>query len=366
MLLVVLILAGVFALLSAQLLADVETVLRGRANGSRLDRAGSAACSGVEWAAARIATVGEVATTATVPLGDDTHARVRIVPGGNPNVVAEGRCGGTAVSVDATVERLAAAFPYRFACFSGTSSSTKAITLEGPAWFGHPSQPFDTTGWGTSTAVTMHGDLDLAATAALPPTFVSHVSGRTRLGRAPVGQAVWDTGVFLGMTSGGVPVHRYSGNNVSIGSTTLTGIVVIDATAGGTITLDNLVVDGTVVVHAPYNAAPVETTWTSLMLRRTVTINGGTALTGNLALLAPGCQVNVQANPAINLTGVTYVGCYLRTDGLSATGMMLCRGNFPATNAFRLAVPAGWSPDLPLGLTLPPVYSWWIRWLGRS
>lgn len=365
-LLVALILAATVAVLSLQLLADTELTVRSLAAGERQAQAEWAAQSGVEWALARIAAGGETAVTAVVPIAADTEARVQVVPGGNPNVIAEGRAGGAAVTVRANAVRVPKPFPYRFACFAGTSSFVRPTTLEGPAYFAEPSQPISTVGSGTGATLLVNGNVDLRTATAPPAGYISHTAGQTRVGQAGLPPPVWNTAAFLGLTSGAVLVHRYSGSPW-IKNRTLDGIVLVEVGFNDGLTLENTVINGTVVIHAPYTANPMPkpaNNW--LWFRGNVTINGGTAWTGNLAVLAPDCEVGFQTSPNVSLHGVTYVGRFTKTDGLQATGMVLTRADFNGTNQFRLSVPPGWTPQLPLGLTLPDVIGWQVEWLGRQ
>lgn len=367
-LLVVLILTTLFAALSLSLLATTDTSVRARKNGLLLDRAERAAQSGVEWAAARIAASGEAAGITTVPLEPGLEARVQIVPGGSPNVISEGRCGGVAVAVRANVKGTPLPIAHNMASFVGTSQFVKAITSEGPVYLGDPAAPIDFPGSLTAQpALVITGDLDLVASPAIPAGFVNFQGGgQVNLGVVPIAAPGWDTSIFLGMTSGSVAVHHYSGTTW-IWSQTLDGIVVFDVSPGDAVTIEDCTINGTVVIHAAHDPNPMTgTPPNTLSFKKTVTINGGTALTGNLAVLAPGCEVRFQQPQGIQLNGVAYVGTISAAKDLTVDGQLLVRGAIHNAHPCAVTVPNGFTPDVPLGIQWPASTSGLrIEWLGR-
>lgn len=117
--------------------------------------------------------------------------------------------------------------------------------------------------------------------------------GRVNRNVPPLTPPIWDTSWFVALSGGAVPVYHLPGP-ATYKDKTYNGIVVVNMIAGKKVTFDDCVINGVLVVHAPYSAAAFPATPPNeLDLKDIVTINSGTPLTGNLALLAPGCEVTL-------------------------------------------------------------------------
>jgi hypothetical protein len=365
-LLVVLLLSATVSMLAMSLLATTEISVRSMAAGRGLERAELAARSGVEWAAAKIAASGEVAGTVVVPVGRGTSAEVTLAPGADPNVTSRGRADGVRVTVTANVKSRAVPVPYAFASFNGASKLPQPLTVLGKAYFGTFLWPINypaSVAPAVGPALILSGDLDLVTSIPLTAGTVDHSGGgSTRYGVSPLTLPAADTAAFTTMTTGTVPVHHYT-NPSQVKNVTLSGVVVIQLDKGSTVELRACTINGTLVVHelsAPTLAA------TTIAVANDVTIAGGTALTGNLAVLAPDCTINADNASAFDLHGVVYCSRMQNLKNTSVTGMLLTKYDIETTEAATVTRPAGWSPDLPLGLTLPTTIAQRIVWVGRS
>jgi hypothetical protein len=153
------------------------------------------------------------------------------------------------------------------------------------------------------------------------------------------------------MASGAVPVYQYSGNTTLTGMD-ITGIVVCTLSNGGKLKLNRTTVRGTIVVHYVPTLLPLPATATFEMDDQSV-IDGGTAWTGNLALLAPTVALKADLGNAKIISGVVYVGSVSNFSNTTIRGMLLSRSTVFCDQNVRFEPPAGFWPDVPLGFDPP-------------
>jgi hypothetical protein len=367
MLLVALVLCASLALLSLALLASHDGAVRARANASLSRQAESAAAAGVEWAAARDVDRGRIAGTTTLGLGGGRSVTVTIASTA-PHVVSQGSCSGARVTLTANLTAVGGGpLPHAFASMHGTSKFDHRLVVVGAAYFGD-TVPLDASG---NQALEMNGDLHLVRSTAPPAGTVLQVSGSTLLGVRTINDPVVDTSPYESMTSGAVPVLRYSGNTM-LANTTLDGVVVVQLGSGQTLTLQDVAVRGAVVVTASAGLLGgggllgLGLIRPKVRLRGATTIDGGTARTGNLALLAAFCDLDGNSSSAtINGVSLAYRGD--RMDRVTFRGqLVLMQEVIDTDNAWRVERAPGFVPDTPIGITWPCQASTRITWLGRQ
>ncbi len=359
-LLIVLILSVTISLLSMALIATAEVSLRAEANGDDLERAEHGARSGVEWAAAVVKKAGVLAFQATTTLDSGVVVTCQARLLGSPRLLGKGVSNGVTVTVGADLLVLEDTRPYAFLSFADTNSPRHAVTVDGMAYLGEAGTPLN-----TSSILQMAGDLDLVSTTTLAPGQVSRTGGTTNYGVAALSAPAWDTTSFTLSGNWTVPYRSVSGTT-TIKDQTINGLLVATLAAGQTLTLDNVILNGTLVV--PWTYPPLlELLGTPTITLKGATIVGGTAETGNLAVLAPGCLLQGNNPTSGSITGV----CYVRQlDGLRALdvgGKMLVRkamvGSTGSPITFRRA--ADFLPDVPVGIQQAG-NQMAIRWLGRQ
>ncbi|MBK8974945.1 MAG: hypothetical protein IPM29_03385 [Planctomycetes bacterium] len=373
MLLAVLVLTAVFATLAASLGHSVRSALRARSNVEALTRAERAARSGVELAAARIATSGLASETIDAVLGPDRSVQVTVTTGDDPNVVARGSCLGTEVTVRAHVGSTLLPWKYALANYRGLAQLYAPLAVSGGSlYIGEPNGSiFSVSG----CPVTLGGDLDRVYSGPIPAWQVITYSGggHDNNGIAPLTEPTYDTARFLTMVGDTTPVHHLTwGSGQTIRRSTYEGIVVIDATgASGRFTFEDCTINGCVVVHSPTipSTASLSNSLAvsllpALYLKGNTVINGGTARTGNLCILAPGCQLSLPNGSAVARTSglILICGC-LVVGNLQHTGAVVFRGTYAVVDSASFTRPDGWQPDLPLGPDLTP-WRTAIRWVG--
>src|SRR5204863_393291 len=123
----------------------------------------------------------------------------------------------------------------------------------------------------------------------------------TRAERAAVSGIEWAAAAVMttGMVNGGrtVPLDSgaQAGVTTEIANRTVNGVVVVslDLGLGQRLTIRDAVINGTVVVRGLLPALPLlGLTTPEVRIVGATTINGGTARTGNVALLAPDAVLN--------------------------------------------------------------------------
>ncbi|MEM7202811.1 MAG: hypothetical protein AAF628_21305 [Planctomycetota bacterium] len=365
-LLTVLFLSTTFVALSLSLLATAESAVRALSSGRDLDRAERAAQSGVEWAAAQIGVTGIVDTTMLVPLETDVEALVQITAGAQPNVLAEGRARGATVTLGATVGYVREPLDYAFASFADANKFKETVFVSGKVYLGDPTEPIDISA-SDSPALDITGDLHLVMPPSLPSGTVDHhgMGSNTDYDATVYAAPVWDTTQFETMTSGMVTVHHYSGAT-TIKDQTLDGIVVVALGASDKLKLENATINGTLVVPTDYDVA--RNGAQEIELKKTSTINGGTALTGNLAILAPHSELHCPGKDDKVCNGVVYVESVRNPHAVTIEGQLLVRFDTIETKKEELTITRSWSwrPDVPLGLEWPAGPHLRIDWAGRQ
>src|SRR5687768_15235622 len=285
-LLLALVLCVVLTSLGLSVLAARDSSTRVRSAVTARDRAARLAASGLEWAAAWVMDRGSVATTVTLALGTNRQVRVQVQPASTPQALAEGTCQGAVVRVAANLEsKQGAPLPFAYASFDMSNRFEDPVTVKGSAWFEEPFSPITASSGGR---LEMHGDLYLRTSSAPASGSVLQVSGATRYSQPALGAPATDVSPFASMTSGAVPVVHYSGTT-TIRDRTITGVVDVALGLLDRLTIENVTIQGTLVVRrtgllSSLSYPPVE-------LRGNVNITGGTATTGNLAILAPLCEL---------------------------------------------------------------------------
>jgi hypothetical protein len=243
--------------------------------------------------------------------------------------------------------------PHAWVSLSSPSALQKDLTVHGSAHLNAALLPFALL---LSGKLRMHGDLQLVTTSTLGGSVIVHVSGATTRGAPAIASPTVALGEFPTVATGGVPVTSYSGNT-SLADTTLTGIVRVSLAAGETLQLERLSLGGTLVVDAP-NAA---TNRAKLKLSN-VTLQGGTSLTGNLAILA--ANVTLEA-ASCTVTGVTMVHSVADAANTTFSGQLATvAGVVAKSDGFVVTRPVGFEPATPLGLRWGTP-RWRLRWLAE-
>lgn len=366
MLLLALVIAITFGLLSFTLMATHDGARRAIDAGDDVERAERAAASGIEWAAARVVAKGVADATTALDLGDGARVVVDLDATSPPHAVAQGSYRGAAVTIAADFTIVdGAPLPYAFASFDGSSRLDHVVTVLGSAYFGSPSAPID----GRSTgSLAMYGDLELVSGTSPSASQLTQYQGATRLGVSACATPVVDTKPFETMTSGAVPVRRYSGNTDLAGA--LDGVIVVSLGAAQTLTIRDATINGTVVVTPALDLlGGGGLLGTGLLpptvrIRGATTINGGTAITGNLALLAE-CELQVSSTSGAVVAGVTLVDHLSQPSAITFRGQLVTKQNIDRTSApFTIERPNGFAPQTPIGIRWPGPSSVRVKWLG--
>lgn len=94
-------------------------------------------------------------------------------------------------------------------------------------------------------------------------------------------------------------------------------------------------------------------------------VGGGTAWTGNLAVLAPDCTLDAPASTGSTLGGVVLVQKVATLQSVVVTGQLVVTGTLEA-DAASLSVtrPGTFVPDTPLGITWPGTAAVRLDWRG--
>lgn len=360
-LLIVLILSVTISLLSMALVSTAEVSLRADSNAGDLERAERGARSGIEWGAAVAKQYGIIPFTNKVVLDSGVEVARQTRSVSAPRLLGTGVSNGVKITVGADLQLLESTRPYALMSFSGTNKPSHTVTVNGLAYFGEVNTPLQ-----ASTPMLLAGDLDLVTTTTLAAGQVTHSAGANNYGTAALTMPGWDTSTFSTPTNWTVPYTAYTGNT-TIRDTTLTGLVVVTLSAGQTLRLENVIFNGTLVV--PWLYPPVfDFLGTATIEVKDLTMVGGTAETGNLAILAPGCTL-IAAGPGASGTTVSGV-CFVRdidsTKAWNQSGKMLLRQGITKTGGlYGFSRATDFVPDVPVGIK-------WnnsqivIRWLGRQ
>ncbi len=363
-LVVVLILAVTFSALSVALLSTAEMSLRVQGNGQDLERADRAARSGVEWAAAIVKSGGIVDVSRRAELTPGVVVAAQVRSAQTPNLLGGGSAYGAVVRVGADAAVVAAPFPHALLSFSTTSSLTDEMTVVGSAYLGDSASP---PAISAARPAQMDGDLELVTTTALAANRVVHKSGVDRYGVTALTPPPWNTLPFTLGVGWTVPVTTYTGTTTVSGKT-LSGIVVVNLLPTQTLTLDNCTIIGTLVVPSLYPPVGETLGVPTIQVNGSVQIRGGTADTGNLAILAPGCTLVGIRNGSAIVEGVTYVREAKTLDGTTFRGQMLVRLGITSSSAgaFRVERPGTFVPTVPVGITWTGTSGVRLTWRGRQ
>jgi hypothetical protein len=324
------------------------------------ERAHRAAASGVEWAAAKAMADGLAAVTTSFTLASGEQISVQIRPLASPQVLSVGTCDGAVVQLGADLTVIeAAAPPHAYASLSGTSVFSGKVAIEGSAYFGDASLPLTSL----SGTLSMAGDVDLVTLVPPAPNPIQHSTGQTNYGVAALAAPTFATGAFPATGTGGVTVTDYTGSQTWLGQS-LSGIVRITVSSGQVVSLESTTVNGTIVMvtTGPLGVRP------KLKLLDGCTVNGGTVLTGNLAILAPDCAVESNTTTKRGLleksvNGVVVAHHLNLVKDVAFTGMVVTvAGMWQCTGTIDR--PAGFVPDTPLGLQWAGQRNCQIQWRG--
>lgn len=372
-LLLALILTTTFALMAWSLLASSDFAARARLGGAAQEQAERAAASGIEWAAA-VALAGSLADGRTsLTLADGSQVVVVVATASSPQVVSRARCRGAEVALGADLRlQSGAPLPYALVAYGSDNRLSQDVAVSGSAWLGGV-PPFFA---GMAGALGMDGDLQLVTTTAVAAGAVKQVSGRTLYGQRAWSMPTIDTTPFATMVSGAVKVTRYVGSQ-TISNQTIDGIVVADLEAGQTLLLRSTTINGTLVVRSPLTAI-LGTGPGSLgqvggvvlpcvRLAGRSSIGGGTAWTGNLAILASDCQLDASASIDSTIRGVAVVDAVDKLKNVAVVGQLVLLENISSTlPSFTVTRPPEFVPDTPLGVTWPGTKAVRIDWRGRQ
>ena len=360
-LLVVLVLTVTFAVLSMALLATAEMSLRVQSNGRDLERAERAAQSGVEWAAAVVKANGLVDAARATVLTPGVTVATQIRSATAPQLLGGGSAYGVEARYGAEATVTAGPQPHALLVYAGQLQSNDDITIAGPAYFGEPTAPLALGGRG----ITIDGDLQLVATMA--PAGVTHTSGANLFGVASLTEPVWNTVRFSLLSGWTATTHVYNGST-TISKTTLNGIVVVNMAGGQTLSLEEVTINGTLVVPWIYPPLLESLGVPKIELKGKVTINGGTADTGNLALLAPTSRLVGDRQGVTAITGVAYVRTVEDFGSFSLRGQLLVRKGISSNtnNTATIGRPAGFVPTVPYGITWNGPSTVRLAWRGKS
>lgn len=367
-LLLALILTTTFALLAWSLLASSDFAARARLGGAAQEQAERAAASGIEWAAA-VALAGSLVDGSTsMTLADGSQIAVVVAMASSPQVVARARCRGAEVAFCADLRPGSGApLPYALATFGRSTELILNATVNGSVYLsGSPTFRF---GLGR---LSLAGDLFVTA-SAIDGSRLLQTSGTTRTSFPALPEPVIDLSPFAEMRSGAVPVTRYS-RSTTLRNLSLTGIVVVDLEVGQTLRLQDTTIDGTLVVRKfAFGRLGQANGLMSLglppayvRLHGASKIRGGTAWTGNLALLAPACDVAIGDPKNMTLSGVLLAYSTSQLRNLVIEGQLVVLDQLSALHGLVVTRPRDFVPDTPLGITWPGTQAVRIDWRGRQ
>ena len=96
-------------------------------------------------------------------------------------------------------------------------------------------------------------------------------------------------------------------------------------------------------------------------------IGGGTAWTGNLAILAPECVLDAPASIDSTIRGVAVVDAVVAIKNVAVVGQLVLLENVESTSgAFSVTRSPEFVPDTPLGVSWPGSEAVRIDWRGRQ
>lgn len=369
-LLLALVLSTTFGLLALAALASADMSLRVQQSSGEAERARRAAASGIEWAAAVAMASDTFRVKRTVVLADGVSVAIEADSSTTPQLKATGTCEGVAMTLGANIQR--GPLPYVFASFGGQAvCGADAHLKDGPVYFAEPTGPIAAGSRGVIDVV--NGDAHLVSSKALTAAQLKVDSGRViNYGVTPTGRPTIDTTPYATMLSGAVPVTRYVGNT-TLYKQTITGIVVVELAVAQILTIEDTKIFGTVVVRSVGGDAigngtvsGVKLTAPVVRLRGSVTIEGGTATTGNLALLAPGGLLLSDTSGSKDLNGVTFVWACGAMKDIKVFGQLITATSWDSAESFEVKRPAGYVPSTPIGITWPAPSSVRIQWLGKQ
>ena len=372
-LLLALVLSTTFGLLALAVLASADLALRVQQSSGEAERARRAAASGIEWAAAVAMASDTFSVKRTVALTAGVSVTIVADSSKTPQLVATATCEGVVITLGANVRRKSGPpLPYAFASFGGQAvCGADAKFKDGPVYFAEPTGPI--TAGSRGRIDVSNADADLVSSQALTTSQLRVDGGQViRYGVTPIGRPTVDTTPYATMVSGAVPVKRYTGSTTFF-KQTITGIVVVELTALQTLTIEETKIFGSIVVRSLGGDAigsgtlpGSKLTAPVVRLRGKVTIEGGTATTGNLALLAPGCLLVADVSGGNDVNGVTLVWACGALKGVKFTGQLVTTTTWDSAESFDVERPSGFVPSTPIGIFWPGGSSVRIDWLGRQ
>jgi hypothetical protein len=327
------------SLLALSVLASREASVKVDGLVDAKSRARQAAASGVEWGAAQALASSLVGKKATLVLGDGAEADVEIDLYQAPNVISDGRSGGVEVRVAANLAVTRAQAPsHAWVSLDGTLTLPADLTVQGSAYLGGSWDPIALLQPGR---LRMHGNLLMQSTSLFSSYAIVHASGTTTRGVAAMAAPTTNVTDFPTVKTRGVDVAIYTGAT-TLADTTITGILRVNLANGQVLTLNRIALNGTLVVNSGMS-------WFSPARIRLadVTVNGGTAITGNLAILAPNAVLESSRS---QVNGVSMVRTISNTDSTTLRGQVIT-GYGTEAKGVTIERPAGFVPDTPLGLS---------------
>ncbi|MCU0867042.1 MAG: hypothetical protein MUC36_24930 [Planctomycetes bacterium] len=329
----------VLSLLALSVLASREASVAVGEQVDARERAHRAALSGAEWAVAQAMDAGAVATSAAIELDDGSTVAVVMDRTRSPHVVVDGHRDGVVVRLQADLEvNLPPTPPHAWVSLSSTTSLSEDLAVNGSAHLngGLPLTPL------LPGKLRMNGNLFLSTSSTVGSSAIVHLTGTTTRGVQAIAAPTMVPAEIPVTATDDVPVTSYSGST-QLQNTPLVGIVRVALAAGETLELNNVNLNGTLVVVGP----------NSLLNRArlrlsNVTIQGGTALTGNLAVLAG--NIAMESNRG-TVTGVSVLHSVLEAQRTTINGMLVTTaGMIVPSTGFTITRTAGFVPDTPLGL----------------
>lgn len=360
LLIAVLLLTVVFAALSVSLLSTAEMQIRVQSNARDLERADRAAQSAVEWGAALVKANGLADTTRTATFANGTRIATTVSTSATPNVVGGAIALGVAARYAATVTREPGPYPHALLTFGGSNRLDKDLPVTGDVYFGGAT-PFDP---GSRAELLMNGNLLLTTNTTLPAGRVVHTSGATSYGVAAITEPAWNTLPFT-LGSWSVPVTRFTGA-AKVSNRTITGIVVVTLLGGQRFTFENCTIQGTVVVPSLYPPILDLLGSPSLVFEKTCVVTGGTAETGNLAILAPSCDLETAGGPT-TIRGVTFARSASFAKNTEHDGLLILRTSIDkVSDGTQCSRSPGFVPMVPVGIAWTGDAQVRTRWLGKQ
>jgi hypothetical protein len=345
-LIVVLLLTVVFAVLSVALLSTSEISIRVQGNGQDMERAERAAHSAVELAAALVKENGLVDATRSATLAPGVTIRAQVRAATAPHLIGEGTANGVTAVVTADASLVPGAYPHALLSFDGTSTLDQDVHVSGDAYL-DDRPPLDFKG---GAKLRMAGNLELVTSTSLPGGKIVHSSGATQYGAAAITQPAWNTLRYTLAANWSVPITIYNGTT-TLKQRTIHGIVVVNLLAGQTLTLDDCTIHGTVVVPSLWPPILDLLGPPMIEIAKDTTILGGTAETGNLAILAPSCSLKTADDLDKSILGVTYVRDVDLQPNILLRGQLLLRNGIKKVHGpVTIERPADFVPMVPHGI----------------